>query len=552
MAGDRDEQVADQIQTLIARLPGSAVRTLMDELDQRPPPTRRARAVRRAFLDNLNRRRPHRAQRLFMSLLEPLLIHDPLLFRAGAAVPGAFQRVDVAAVWKVLSTHVFPDLAGEVQARLDEMAEDQRIERVLLSAEALAMRARMRQAAVDYLGSCLRDRARLEPVLDRINGIALRDARVAVPGLREKPGLDAAFLRSFVHLLQRAEAMAGAIGPLTAAFPDAPGHPVEMEAQLAVIAQAETRIAAVLSDQMGPRALAAQALPILVMLNAGRRYDLVVRYIVERREDPPPHLGLVVDALASHMVGCCATMGALLANAVASAVEAGGLLTVPDAVKAEADAALSRFAVVFKALQQAGVLADRQIELRVRYGLSGASTVLGGSASTLAVERGRALTFDRPGTPPDAEDVLWLIHFIHRWRGTLGALNLASDDVDETCRAIRREVAAMYAALLKYDAADAEVMDRTLDHMVRLNRIMMAMGRNLSELFSTLSEGLRKLVLWALGRKQLDADAMAFVQSYIVQVQNQVQQSRHWISPELAEVLASYERHLGQAESVAR
>lgn len=543
MTGRTDDEIVRQVRDLIARLPGAAVRTLMDEMEVRyAGDASRRTAVRSVIVEHLNAKRPHRAQRLFMSLVEPLLVNDTVLLRAPLPVPGLLQRVDVAALWKVLSDTGFPELAREAQVQLDRLAREHPVERVLGSPLALELRARMRDAAVQHVEQVLRDRKQGEAFLERLNAQALKDARALAP-IEEKPKLEATHLRVFADLLQYADVVVSTVDETLARFAQPTSHPAEIEYQVAWCDTAGRDIGDALPDLLGSRLAHLKAMPILAMANSLHRYAVLARYLGDRLDALPPEATLAADALMGHFGACCRTIADLMADVVDRAnAESEGLLLVPPGMRGELDGALDRFGRVFDTLMTSGLYDAGFLDNRYRFALSEASNILGGAVATFTVERAREVCFARMLAPPDTADVVWLVGFVFRWTQRISQVGLQADDLLEFQRSIRREVQTAFNAALRFEPH--ELMEERLAHLVRLNRVMMAMDRSVAEYFTALSHNLQALMKWALDRPRMTQDELMVVNAYIALVQDQMSRSKHWVSPELKEVLDAYERRL--------
>lgn len=544
MTGQTDAEIVEQVRMLISRLPGAAVRTLMDEMERRyAGDAPRRTAVRSVIVEHLNAKRPHRAQRLFMSLVEPLLVNDTVLLRAPQQIPGLLQRVDVAALWKVLSETGFPDLAREAQGHLDKLAKEHPVERVLGTPLALELRKRMRDAAVEHLELVLRDRKKAEQFLERLNAQALKDARGLAASIDDKPRLEATHLRTFADLLQFADVAVSTVDETLARFATPTSHPAEIEYQVSWCATAGRDIGEALPELVGSRAANLRALPLLSMCNALHRYQVVARYVGDRLEEMTPEATLAVEALLGHFAGCCGTIAALMTDVIDRAnSESEGLLLVPAQMRAELDVALDRFGRVFDALMTSGLFDAGMLDSRYRFALTEASQILGGSLATFTVERARDIVFARMLAPPDTADVVWLVGFVYRWTQRISQLGLQADDLVEFQRNIRREVQSAFNAALKFEPH--ELMEERLAHVVRLNKVMMAMDRSVADYFTALSHNLQALMKWSLDRARMTQEELLVVNAYIALVQDQMGRSKHWVSPELKEVIETYERRL--------
>jgi hypothetical protein len=89
-----------------------------------------------------------------------------------------------------------------------------------------------------------------------------------------------------------------------------------------------------------------------------------------------------------------------------------------------------------------------------------------------------------------------------------------------------------------------------LRHLVRLERLMNAMETSISEWFSALSHQLQKVMIWGIDRPIIRGDELQVINAYISLVQDQMTRARHFVAPELAEVIDVYERRLTEGFDV--
>jgi hypothetical protein len=549
MVGDRDDEVVLRIKMLVPRLPGPSVRDLMVDLDEKHGRGERGRAIRRIIMDELNRRRPNRAQRLFTSLLEPVLVEDPILVRTPTLMPGLLTRIDVAVIWAHLRHSVLAELAKEAQARLDELCREEAIERVLMAPVALDVRNRMRLAAVNYHEATLRNRKGLDLVLEPLNAAALKLAKERFPTLTEKTKMEAPFLRFVADMLANHEVVISSVDQGVARY----GHKVltteQLDAQIEGIEAIQTEIAVALPDLLGSRGAFMRGLPTYTILNKLERYDLGGRLIRTHPESPPPEVALALDVMLGHFGAAGRTVAEYLTAATdRAASQPGRTLDVAAPVRAILDEALRRFSIILRELADVGVFGERGLEARYRYAMSAASNVISGPVIVLAVERTRATANERDAPTVDFDAVCWLLNFIWRWSQELISLGFAADELVDFQRTIRREIHYAFTQSIRYEPEDEK--GPRLSHLVRLEKMMNAMEASVSEWFSALSHQLQRLMIWGLDRPVIRADELQVINAYISLVQDQVAKARHFVAPELAEVIEVYESRLTEGFEV--
>jgi hypothetical protein len=180
--------------------------------------------------------------------------------------------------------------------------------------------------------------------------------------------------------------------------------------------------------------------------------------------------------------------------------------------------------------------------------MTAASSVIVGPVMQLAIERTRAVATDRNGPTDDFDGVCWLLNFTWRWSQELVSLGFAADDLIEFQRTLRREIHNGFQSAVRFDPEDG--MAPRLRHLVRLERLMNAMETSISEWFSALSHQLQKVMIWGIDRPIIRGDELQVINAYISLVQDQMTRARHFVAPELAEVIDVYERRLTEGFDV--
>jgi hypothetical protein len=545
----RDDEVVLQVKALMPRLPGAAVRDLMNDLEEKHGRGERGQAIRRIIVDELNRRRPNRAQRLFTSLVEPLLVDDEIMIRAPGFVPGLLTRLDVGVMWDYLRKAALADLARDAQSRLDEICRTDPIERALMSPTALELRNRMRLAAVTHLDVTLRNRRGLDDVIEPLSATAFKVAKAKYPTLVEKHKLEAPFLRFFSDLLTNHEIVVSTVDEAVARYGHRAMQSGQLDEQFDGIQSMQSEIGLALVDLLGSRGAMMKGLPSYTLINRLERYDFGGRVVRAFPESPPAEVALTLDVMLCHFGAACRTVAEhLTAATTVGQGEMVAHLLIPDAIRSILDEALKRFAAILRELADVGVFGERGLEARYRYAMTAASNVIVGPVMHLAIDRTRAVANDRLSTAPDIDGVCWLLNFTFRWSQELISLGFAADDLVEFQRTLRREIHNGFTGAIRFEPEEEK--GPRLRHLVRLERLMNAMEGSIAEWFTALSQQLQKVMIWGIDRPLIRNDELQVINAYISLVQDQMTKARHFVAPELAEVIDVYERRLTEGFDV--
>jgi len=180
---DIDPRSVEQaLQPLVDELPVSAVRKILSHVSceslpsETPEKSGRLQAVRGYLISELNRRRPNRVQRLFMSLFEPVLVTDWVLLSAAVPVYGVFQRLDIAALWSHLRQSGLAEQAVETEVYLNAQIDRFLIDDLLRMKETLAHQEKLRERTLDYLTSVAKKKSDQTHMLADINTIRQQSA----------------------------------------------------------------------------------------------------------------------------------------------------------------------------------------------------------------------------------------------------------------------------------------------------------------------------------------------------------------------------------------
>lgn len=317
---ETDHQSVEQaLQPLVDELPAASVRKILshvtvdDTPDYSAGQQLRLNAVKGFLITELNRRRPNRVQRLFMSLFEPVLITDPVLLRAPVPVYGAFQRVDLAALWQHVRRSALSDLAAETEAYLNAQIERILIDDLLRMNEALAHLEKLRAKAVAYLDQVRQKKTELARVIADINAIRSQTIAAKDPSLQRPAPIDRETLLQILAYLHRADALGVATGTLLSAWDEAATRALPVEDACAAIVGTLAATRAELEQAAGASQRALGLLP-LVLVHQRHAWGIVPAWLGQARPAPEERAWLA-SALLGQMGGAGQSLKAALTAA---------------------------------------------------------------------------------------------------------------------------------------------------------------------------------------------------------------------------------------------
>ena len=541
----RNVHLRKQVDELVSRVPKHALRAVIDEIENtNAHNSARAQTLRDALVEQFNKLRPFKARRLFTGLFEPLLVDDPILYRARDPVPGLIQRVDMGGIWHALTRFAFPETAMRVQERLDSMSQEELLDRVLVSPDAMVMRSLMRDEAVRFLAVALKTRRTAEEFLIVANREALRDARQRSPHLTFKAPIDVAQLGFVRAVLEENEAILPLMERVRQDLSDTPvsgdAAAAEVDGQAAIVVgfMRGMRMACPNRDIDDPIVW----LPPLLALNVKRRYDVVLRYVREYggpavSDNHPLH-----QALFGHFSACCAAMTDLIRAAFG---EVGGgdghALSLSRPVRETLDEARRRFDRSLTAMSASGLMTTRLIGPRVRALLTEVTRLLTSTVLPVAVERTHAAAAARNAPAPDHDEVVWLLEFVWAWGGTLGGVGYASPEITAARSRIVEDAGIAFIQATKAEDDD-EALPARMQHIVRINRLLAALGADVTPWVSAMSQGLQRVVRHYLeGTGEITPEAQFVIDRLVAAIRVELGRSRHWQSADLVALLRLYE-----------
>ncbi|KAA0592033.1 hypothetical protein J2848_003771 [Azospirillum lipoferum] len=539
-----------QMDEVVARIPMHAIRSVLDAVEGAASPNaERARHLRDALVDHFNRLRPMKARRLFTSLFEPFLVDDPILYRSPESVPALVQRVDMGGIWAALARHAFPGLAAEVQSRLDTMAREAMLDAVLASPDAMVMRELMRKEALDFLYAMAGDRKLTDRFLALANDEALHDARLRTQYLGRKAPIDGdllGFVRALLEhnavLVPLTERMRRDIEELRMGEMQGASDPrsAEVDCQSALMVGFVRRVRDLGLPFRDQSQLLAWFAP-LYGLNVKRRYDVFLRHVREHggpavRESHP-----LLRALLCHFHAACTTIREVVDGMFGDMdIQDGGVLSAPVPTRALLHEAVERFDRALTALAGTGFLASRSTGPALRAELAAVSRELTGTVMPALAARLQAAMNARHAPVPDHEDIVWLLELVWRWGRYLGAAGYANPEL-KSLRLYAVETGRL-AFLHAMKAEPQEKPAHRMAHMLRIRRLMVAMGETVDGWISPVSQGLHRVVhsyLEADG--EIAADEWAVIDAFVASVRRELSRSRNWQSADFVDILRLHE-----------
>jgi len=537
------ERLRAMVDDIVRKVPRHAARTVIDEIENKAQPgDHRADALRGALVDHFNRLRPMKARRLFTSLFEPLLIDDPILFRARAPVPGLAQRADIGGLWAALERMVFPATAKRVQARLDEMSRVILLDHALETEEAREMREAMRIEAASYLRKLGRDRKARDEFLAVANAEALEEAKHKSPHLTGKAPIDGDALAFLESILWDNAYLNPLIQHMAAELSDKPPIGEDREAavdrEAAALAGYEREIRGRFPDRdVNDPVL---FLPALIALNNRRRHDVTRRFLREYAaassfDGQPLH-----QAVFGHFTAAASTL-ADVARAALGQDRVAVEISLPRATRELLDNAVRRLEGTMTVMSAGGLMGNRVIGPKVRPTLADVAAVFTGLVLPLCEERMIAALNSRNIPEADHDDVVWLMGLVWSWGALLGRAGYAGTETRALKSRVRDEAREAFLAAIKIEPED--IPERRIDHVVRINQLLRAVGDNIGPWISPVSRGLQEMIRMVLEIPRLRTPEVEFVvEHYFAAVRAELGRSRNWQSRELVELMALYEK----------
>lgn len=534
MTASAPNPLREKIDELVSRLPSSLVYSLLSEIegmDDEPP--ERVNLIRQYVIEHLNRQRTNRARRLFTSLFEAFLTDDEALYHAGITVPGVVQRIDVGALWEVLSRDAFPLLAVEAQEMLDEMARVEVIDRVLRSPVAGMLKERMRVSAVKHLDAVFANRKQLDETLAALSRSRPRRTRLMSAFLEKTPPVDATTLQLMRTVLTDTGGAIRQVAENLEAFSTRPRDDEERDRM------AESLLAAVDSLRQIMPEDAALLLPQFI-LSARHNYAVVGLYVRLSGVDPGKG-NAVTAALAGHFLGVTRALTAALAAVLKLNERVPGSPIRPSArEKARLEGLMHRLGQLIEALTVSGLMEDRRSEPTYRAAWQGAAKLIGSRVAAVAMERSGQAAAARRSPVVDHGDVVWLNRLLWQWQGLARDFGFETYDLVKWRETLLEELRANVERAMKFEEEDA--LDNRMEHLLRINAISSVFGPRVSAWIPTSSQNMTRLLTHRLDQEgengaALGSDERAIIDDLVATARAEVGKSRYWKSHDLMDLI---------------
>ncbi|WP_207460416.1 hypothetical protein [Azospirillum sp. SYSU D00513] len=561
MNDESDNELRFKINELVERLPASLVYNLLSEIEGMDgEPAGRVQLVRQYVIEHLNRQRTNRARRLFTTLFEAFLIDDEALYHAGTSVPGMIQRLDVGALWEVLSRDVFPLLAVEAQEKLDVLAQREIIDRAMRDPVAVALKERMRAGAVKHLDGITGNRKAMEELLAAMARNRPRRTRLLAAFFEKAPPVEAGTVQTMRDILAHADGPIRRTAEALARFPAPAGGGAKQEgarqegARQEGARQEADRHADRLLDltaelrERGPDSEAAALLLPLSVLNVKRNYAVVALYIRQSGVDPGKG-DAVTAGLTAHFLGTLRALSAALTAVLRLNERVPGSAIRPSAKeRGRIEALMDRLDELIEAVTVAGLMEDRRSEPAFRNGWGMAARIVVSRVAGIALERSAQAAAARRQPVSDHEDVVWLNRFLWRWQGMTGDMGYETYELVKWRDTLLEEMRANVERAMKFD--DAEPLDDRMDHLLRIDALCGVFGQRVSGWISPTSHSMTRLLTHRLnGGGPSSPEETELVGSLLAAVRSEVGKSRYWKSSELMDLIELSDRKRAEAEA---
>lgn len=470
---------AQNIEALVQRLPHEAALNLYEEIERKPA-TPGLSAVHRALVDRLNGARRAHARRQFTQIFEDFLTRNVWQLRENFAPPGAIHVLDIGGLWAVLAAKPLYNLAKEADNALAAMAQSQPLAIVLRRPDAVALRERMRRAAIDFLKPRLHDRIVAKDIIDTINLWRRQDALNQKWNFVPRP-LTITDLTQYLAILESGHRYTGL---LTAAS----DHDGGGEAMAALMAFDPPDVS---PDN---KELLARLVP-LVRLNQKRAYDQLVPILVQ---SPPAWQPDLLTAMVRHLSYICATISdglcALTGNPATpgGAAANGPLARRPLALAPERQSVLERelsaLDTLLSLLEEFDMLREGRDATLARDNLSDMIRQIETALYPYLTGRLTAVTGGQGRALPDEAALVWVLDYIMRWRNVLTRTLHWGTHFSEFRDRLVEDLTDAFKSAFTEAMPGVTARDR-LGHAVQAAHLAAALGANLPAAMTLLDGG---------------------------------------------------------------
>jgi hypothetical protein len=221
-------------------------------------------------------------------------------------------------------------------------------------------------------------------------------------------------------------------------------------------------------------------------------------------------------------------------------IQDGGVLSAPAPTRALLHEAVERFDRALTALSGTGFLASRSTGPALRAELAAVSRELTGTVMPALAARLQAAMNARHTPVPDHEDIVWLLELVWRWGRYLGNAGYANPELKSL-----RLYAVETGRLAFIQAMKAEPQEKPahrMAHMLRIRRLMAAMGETVDGWISPVSQGLHRVVFRYLEDvEEIADDEWAVIDAFVASVRRELSRSRNWQSADFVDILRLHE-----------
>lgn len=546
-----DAALRQQLSQLLNALPAPAVHGIMREIDGVDPGKRsngslhRLKVVRTTLIEELNRRRPHRAQRLFMTLFEPLLVTDAVLFLAYRPIPGVFQRFDVKILWQSLTRQAFPALVDKTQALLDEHCQTMLVEEALQREDALALREEMREAACTYLDRICANNAEtanLTSVLNKARGEAIA---AEFPEVDRLVPLDRGYLSYVRDYLQGKAAVAPRVEKALQAFRGDPRTRNDSDKRSKALEDAVTEAQKEISAAGGnPRI--GNLIP-LSFLHLKQAYNLTATYIL-REVGTLDERDALADALMGHFTAVTKALQVRIKTALGVTDQHLARKRKPDDPpppervviamndKESLEALLDRASRATHGVRTSKLLEHETIGRVFHFHWRELTQFLSMLVSRVLGARIKASLAAAHEPSDDHDDVIWLSRFIWRWHETARDLEEDSMFFDQWQTQVIGDVKAALDEAMRSQFMDA--VGVRMGYLMRLDAMAMCVGSRVTRVISVTSDNFVHLMQQRLeAGGELSKDERFIIREAVQLAREELHKSKNWQQPNLARLV---------------
>lgn len=528
--------VEQALQPLVEELPPAAVRKILSHVcvDSMPGQTegqaQRLDAVRSYLIGELNRRRPNRVQRLFMSLFEPVLVTDPVLLRAAGPVYGVFQRGDIAALFTHLREVALSPQVNEAEQFLTAQIQKTLIDDILRMEETASYLEKLRSAAVGYLADVVRNPAKLGKLVAAVNGIRGRAAAAQGGGSAQLAPFDRQNVVQVQVFLKHADLLCATASKVLDAWDAEVKRTAQPEAAAETVAD---MLAATRGDleRTAGSARAAALIP-LVLVHQRQAHGIVPAYLARMTVSPEERTALAT-AVLGHLTGAARTFEddfsrtLALAQRRATRDDASAL---PLPVVAHDDRAALE-GLLDRVVRTAAVLRGLTGVAEVRQALAGhwaqLRQLFADLSDGVVLPRLEAQLARCAETPADHATVLWVCRLIGSWYRTMAETGETRQALEVWLEQLQTAVLEGLRGLLVRD--DRVPAVAAMRFLVRLDDLLGTVDGCLLEHLSMASEVLPALLEQRLrAGEPLTPAETRLLKGVVAMARDEVKASRYW------------------------